>query len=507
MKKKQIYLNIIANVLSFIVSTVINFFLTPYITRTVGVAAYGFVPLASSFVSYLSIITSAFNSMSGRFITIGIHEGNEEKAEKYFSTTFFMNVGLAVFASLIFTAIVAFLERFIDIPHELIADTKMLFALIFCATVIGLVAAVYTVPMFCQNRLDIKSGISILTTIVRAIVLGICFLLFDAHIYYIGLATVAVIAVESILNYITSKRLLPQLKIEKNKFDIRLIGVLFKSGVWNSFSQLSSVLMTGLDLIVANMFLGAGESGVLSLAKVFPGLIYTVVALMISAFTPQFVQDYAHSDYKSLVNTMDFSAKLIGFVSVIPMAGFVAYGKEFFSLWVPEQDATLLIILSYLMIFEQLIGYPIQAFDGVFTAANKLKWPAIVSFLCGLLNVIAMIPLLKFTSLGLYAVAGTSTFIILIKDIAFKIPYASKCANISPLHFWKLIARYLLAFSVITIISFGIKCIFPITTWVGLILEAFITVLISVIFNFLFMFDKEEQKNVMSVVSRTIKRG
>lgn len=507
MRKKQIYLNIIANVLSFIVSTVINFFLTPYITRTVGVAAYGFVPLASNFVSYITIITSAFNSMSGRFITIGIHEGNEEEAKRYFSTTFFMNVGLAVLSSTIFAVIVIFLERFIDIPNELISDTKMLFALTFCATVIGLIEAVYTVPAFCQNRLDIKSGISIITTIVRAVILGICFLLFDAHIFYIGLATVAIIVVESILNYITSKRLLPQLKIERNKFDIRLIGVLFKSGVWNSFSQLSSILMTGLDLIVANMFLGAGESGVLSLAKVFPGLIYTVVALMITAFTPQFVQDYARNDYDSLVDTMDFSAKLIGFVSVIPLAGFVAYGKEFYSLWVPEQDASLLIVLSYLMIFEQLIGYPIQAFDGVFTAANKLKWPAIVSFMCGLLNVVSMIPLLKFTSLGLYAVAGTSTFIILLKDIVFKIPYVSKCAHVQTSHFWKLIARYLLSFCVITTVSFGIKFILPIRTWFGLISEAFITVLISIVFNFLFMFDKNEQKNVMLTFSKIVKRG
>lgn len=507
MKKKQIYLNIGANVLSFIVSTVINFFLTPYITRTVGVAAYGFVPLASNFVSYITIFLTAFNSMSGRFITIGIHEGNEEEAERYFSTTFFMNVGLAAIASSIFAVIVIFLERFIDIPNELIYDTKILFALTFFATVIGLIEAVYTVPAFCQNRLDIKSGISIITTIVRAVILGICFLLFDAHIFYIGLTTVAIVIVESTLNYIASKRLLPQLKIEKSKFDIRLIGVLFRSGVWNSFSQLSSILMTGLDLIVANMFLGAGESGVLSLAKVFPGLIYTVVALMITAFTPQFVQDCARNDYDSLVDTMDFSAKLIGFVSVIPLAGFVAYGKEFYSLWVPEQDASLLIVLSYLMIFEQLIGYPIQAFDGVFTAANKLKWPAIISFMCGLLNVLSMIPLLKFTSLGLYAVAGTSTFIILIKDIMFKIPYVSKCAKVKTSHFWKLIARYLLSFCVITIISFGIKSILPIRTWFGLIFEAFITVLVGLLFNFLFMFDKNEQKNIVLTFAKIVKRG
>ena len=51
MSKKIMVINFFANFLSFAISLIISFFLTPYIVKTVGAEAYGFVSLANSFVS------------------------------------------------------------------------------------------------------------------------------------------------------------------------------------------------------------------------------------------------------------------------------------------------------------------------------------------------------------------------------------------------------------------------------------------------------------------------
>ena len=58
---KAIALNMVANILSFGVSMVISFFLTPYITKNVGIEAYGLVGLANSFINYVNVITAALN--------------------------------------------------------------------------------------------------------------------------------------------------------------------------------------------------------------------------------------------------------------------------------------------------------------------------------------------------------------------------------------------------------------------------------------------------------------
>ena len=506
MNKKQLFLNITANILAFAVSTGINFFLTPYIINSVGIDAYGFLPLASNFTSYITVITSAFNSMSGRFITVKMHENKEEEAKQYFSTTFFVNLGLAVFSAMVFLFTVILLENFINIPSNILEDVKLLFAFTFMATVIGLITAVYGVATFCQNRLDYKSMVSIGGTVLRATILIFAFVIFKPKLFYIGLATVVITIYEGIVNYKISNKLLPQLKVDFRYFQKNLIRVLLSSGIWNSFNLLSSVLMTGLDLLITNMFIGAEEAGILGIIKVVPGLIYTIVSLMITSFAPQFVQDFAHNDMKGLVKNMDFSAKLVGFISVIPLAGFVAYGKEFYQLWVPTQNAELLVTLSVLSMISCLVSYPISAFDNTFTAANKLKWPAIAVFICGMLNVIIVFLLLKFTNLGIFAIAATSSVLIMLKDLFFKIPYVAKCVNINPIHFWKFIIRYIIAFACIIVLSFIVKAVVVINTWALLIVDATITVAFALLFNYLILLDKEEKAWVINRIRKVFNK-
>ncbi|MGN1432220.1 MAG: hypothetical protein ACI4XI_00820, partial [Ruminococcus sp.] len=70
---KQMSINIIASIVAFGVTIGINFFLTPYLVSSLGTEAYGFIGLANNFVQYATIVTSALNSMAGRFISVEYH--------------------------------------------------------------------------------------------------------------------------------------------------------------------------------------------------------------------------------------------------------------------------------------------------------------------------------------------------------------------------------------------------------------------------------------------------
>ena len=85
-RNKQLTINLVSSILAFIINMGISFFLTPYITKNIGVEAYGFVSLGTQFINYASLVTIALNSMAGRFITIEIHKKNWESANKYFNS-------------------------------------------------------------------------------------------------------------------------------------------------------------------------------------------------------------------------------------------------------------------------------------------------------------------------------------------------------------------------------------------------------------------------------------
>lgn len=99
MGNRQLGINLVASIVTYVVQYAISLVLTPYIVKELGVAAYGFVGLSTQIISYSSLITIALNSMAGRFISIEYYKGNIEKSNKYFSSVFFGNliIGAIIF--------------------------------------------------------------------------------------------------------------------------------------------------------------------------------------------------------------------------------------------------------------------------------------------------------------------------------------------------------------------------------------------------------------------------
>ena len=211
--KKRFAINGFAQVFAFLVSIGITFFLTPYIVGKLGAAAYGFVGLASNFVSYIQIITIALNSMAGRFITISVHQNKIDDARKYFSSVFFSNIILVGIISIISIVVLYRLEYIVVIPKELMYDVKILFGCIFLNFFISLVFNVYNVSTFIRNRLDLSSTRSIVAHALKALLLVGLFYFLDPAVWYIGLATVISTVYTIGTNIMFKRRLTPELQI------------------------------------------------------------------------------------------------------------------------------------------------------------------------------------------------------------------------------------------------------------------------------------------------------
>ena len=121
-RNRQLAVNLTAAGVAFAVNIGINFFLSPYIVRTVGVEAYGFWGLANNFISYASLITIALNSMAGRFLAIEVQRNDWQAANKYFSSIFFANAMAVAIMAIPATLLVLHINKFIRVPGEI---TKM----------------------------------------------------------------------------------------------------------------------------------------------------------------------------------------------------------------------------------------------------------------------------------------------------------------------------------------------------------------------------------------------
>ncbi len=505
-KSKQLFINMMATILAFVVNTGISFFLTPYITRSIGEEAYGFISLANNFVMYASLVTIALNSMAGRFITIKIHQEKYEEANKYFTSILIANIFFTLILIVPSAFIVFFLDKLLNISPELILDVKILFTLIFINFFLSIINATYSTATFVKNRLDLSSKINIVSCLLRAGILLVFFSLFKPRVLYVGIASTIVSIYTLLISIYYTKKLLKDIKVKKKYFDLKKIIEIIKSGIWNTITKLGQIFSDGLDLLVTNLFINPKAMGQLAIVKTITTCLGTFISTFAGIFSPQQTIDYAKGDTDVVVDDIKFSMKLTSFMSNMPYAFLVIFGFTFYRLWVPNADTSILNILSIVSILSQLTLSSIVPLWQIFTITNKLKVNSLVTVGTGFLNILIVFILLKYTDLGVIAVAGVSSVTAMIKNITYTPMYSAHCLGASKKTFYPEIFRNLFVTILLLAFYYVISLLMPVNSWGGLFLAVFICGVIGCIINYIFLFSKEERSSFLGILKRIIKK-
>lgn len=503
-KSKTFIINLTAQILSFAVSMGISFFLSPFIVKNVGSETYGFVSLGNNFISYVTLLTGTINSMASRFVTIEFAKKDYLKANQYFSSVFISNVAMSLILLIPSIFIVTFLDDLFNISAEIVSDVRALWAILFLQFFIGLLFNIFSVATFATNRLYLSSIQTIIGQCIRALIIILCYSFFPTHIWYIGIASISVTVYTGLINYWYTKKLTPQLKVKRHLFSFVHIKEIFLSGIWNSISSLGSILLEALDLLIANLFVGETAMGILSVSKTIPSAVSSLIGTIVNIFVPGLTIDFAKNEFLSIKRQITFSMILCGFVTCLPISVLVVLGNEFYSLWQPTLDAKVLQILSILTVSGFLVSGTINVIFNIFTVTNKVKIPALVQIASGVVNTITVLVLVNVTDLGIYAVAGVSSIVAILKNLIIIVPYASKCLNFKVTVFYPQIVKCIL--SILTSIAIGFIVTFPfnINNWVEFILFAIIVVVVSSIVYLLICTNKNDRKTIVNYVKNIL---
>jgi O-antigen/teichoic acid export membrane protein len=505
MKKKQLVLNIGANFVSVMISLIISFFVTPYIVVNLGKEAYAFVPISNNFVLYMSILTLALTSMAGRFVTLKIHKNDLEGANRYYSTSFFANLSISMLWTAICVVIVMSLDKFLNIPVEIFEDVKLLFIFMFASFIVNLSTATFYLAAYTSNRLDINSMINIFGSFARITIIFGLFLFFKPKVYYIGVSVLAYMLILGSMNWISSKKLMPQLKISISYVNFSAVKDLLSSGIWNSFIQLSNVLLTGLDLVIANIILGPSAAGLLAVAKTAPMALQALISVVPNAFSPYltilFAKESRDRFIKELLYTLKFTAILTG----IPIAAYIALSDAFFKLWVPTTAGPELTMLSTLTMISSVAAFSIMPLFHIFTITNRLKWPSVAIFLTGSANILIVLALIRYTNFGLYAIAGVSSVLEIFRCLIFVPLYSSRCINIKPSLIYRPIIKALIFMFLLVCASLGIVFLIPANSWMFILLDGSCMVVVGVLIGIGFMVNREEREKLIAPILHYLK--
>lgn len=506
MDKRRFLINLVSNALNALSGIAITFFLTPYIVKTLGVEAYGFFPLTANLLNFAGIFTMALNSMSGRYITISLEQGNIKEVNVYFNSILWGNLALSMLFLLLGGVMIAVIQWWLDIPMQLFEDVRLLFVLILGSLCINVSSTIFSVSAFALSRFDKQALINILGNLIRLGIILVLFWAFVPRIYFLGIAAFMAAIYYAIQNYRLTKRLIPEIVIGRHFFSWTALGLLLSSGIWNSLTALSNVVNTQLDLFIANRFFGASDMGMLSLTKLAPSLLQVLFGVIVPIFLPDLIKLYAKNDMGILKKELDFSFKSIFIFALLPISVFFVYGQEFFKLWVPAQDSRTLHLLSVITLTPFLIHATIETVHNVFIVTDKIKVAAIWGMLIAIGNFVLTLTLCEFTVLGLYAIPLSALITGVFSHLTFTPLYAAKCLNESSFYFYKTILKGGFNFFVLLLVLFLWKYLnlIPTDTWLLLGINCLIVTLIGLPLLFYLHLDKPLRQSLIQVLLRKI---
>lgn len=513
-KTKQLVTNMIASLLSTLVSLAISLVVYPKIIDQLGLEANGFLGLANDFVTYAAIAAMALNSMAGRFITVKLHQNDTKGANQYFNAVMYSNMAIVGFLIIPIIILVMNLDKILNIPASLIGDVKLLFIFTFINFMVTILSTTFSTATFATNRLDLTAMRKIESELIRAGILVAVFLFIPIKVSYIGFATLAATVYLFIAYIHYTKKLLPQIEINRKHFRFDKVKEILSAGIWNTVMRTGQTLTNSLDTLISNLMIGTLEMGYVGSSKPIVGSINALYETIAAVFTPALTISFAKNNKKELVGDLTSAMKLTGFFANIPLAFVAGFGVPFYTLWLARTNSIysphIMYILTLLTMFGTIVGGVISPLFNVYTVVNKLKWNSMITLGMGILSTAIVFLLLSIFDpkvYGMYIVVGTSTVLGIIKNLTFTPLYAAHCLKIKKTSFYPVIFRYTIVSIAMIILFVGLNSFLTTNSWGMLLFDILLCGVIGSIINFCFLFGKKEKQILLNTIFNFIKKN
>lgn len=469
-EKKQLVINLISQVAVIASQAIISFVLTPFVLDKLGEEAYGFIGLVTNFVSYTAIVTTSLNSMAGRFVAVAYHGGQKKEATQYYTSTFICNCMFAMLSILLSIVLAAHIAGLVNVEEGLVSDLRITIIIAFLNASVSLIGVVFGLASFVTNKLYFSSIAQLIGSLLRVVVLCSLFLFLKPHMWYYSVAALVSTATVLFMNIGVAKAILPAIQIRLNAFSGRRLFEIMKEGAWVSLQGVNRMLQTGLDLLIANLFVGGYGMGLLSVARTIPLALYSFSGSIANLFYPKMAEEYARNGVSErLQGRFLLAMRFTLLIMAVPLIGLIVYGETFYSLWLSDQDGSYVRYvqaLSFLTVISLLGSALIEPLYYADYLLRKLKISTLITLGFSILAVVVELVLLVFSPLDkLCVIAGTSSCFVFVRHAVVQPLYCSYITGIRKRVFFAPLAREIIALCSLALVYAAISALVPVDSW------------------------------------------
>lgn len=397
--------NVLSNVAYFIMSIIVGMRLVPYFVDTLGLAAYGLIPLATSITSYVTLIIDSLNTSISRFLTIDLQRSDIARANQTFNTALFgtLAIILALIPIVLLIAWVA--PKFFDIGKAASSDVFILFSLILGSVLIRAWNSNFMVTLFAYNRLDYRNLVNITNLATQLILVVTLFTVLSPSLVYVGISYFASALIALYLSYNLSHKVCPDIHISVSSYSHARFGEIGGIAFWVILDTIGFMLNANFALLVVNRLFGVVAGSEYSLVMVWSTLLYGISGLVTTAMTPMVYNYYSRRDTAGLIKFALFAMKCMG-LFMAPIIGLIClFSPELFTIWMGSDKFTHLAPLVWIVVSPVIVKVQDSAIGSIGIGYGRVKVPAFYSLFWGILNAYLSFTLPFMFGLGVYGIA------------------------------------------------------------------------------------------------------
>ena len=385
-ENEQVRKNLVFNILSLLANIAVGIFYTPFLVKSLGVVAYGVIPLALIINQYIGVITGSLTGALTRFYSIALQKNDKLEASKSLSTSFIVITAIVLLLVVPIYILIENVDKIFTIPKELVNDSKKLFFFTAISFVFSLYTSIFNVTLYAFNRLDLLNIVKIIRVTGKWLFVLFIYSFISVNVAYVGLANLLTELFLLVFSIIVFSRFSKgKVSLSLKKYDTAVLKAIGFMALWTIVHQLGDTALYRIDNILVNIFWSSKESGILGAFTELGNYTIVISTVIGSLFGPLILIAYANNRHEE-VKQMTLDRSLSVGILVAVMSGVLAgFSPILLKIWLGEEfvEYNAWLILKLFLV-------PFYASAGVFSFAarafNKVRFPAIMTVGFGFLN-------------------------------------------------------------------------------------------------------------------------
>jgi O-antigen/teichoic acid export membrane protein len=408
---KRLTFNSVSNVSRYVVSLGLAFFLTPFVVRTLGDAAYGFWVVLLSFVGYAGILELGVQPAVVKLV--GQHRGTGDRAkmEELITAAFLFFVAVGVLAAL-FVAFVLppVVPKLIKQFHEF-ERIELLFALIAADVVIMFLNYLFAGILYGWQKYHVKNLIDISAWAFNAAIV-VAFLSRGGLILLAGSKAVADL-MALLATAAACRRALPDIRPAPGRIKRSSFKELLGFGGKIFVSATTTRVSTNAQPLIISSQLSAAATAFFAIPVKLVDYSRQIVWALTTGFMPMFSELEGKRE-PALIRSLYLRYSRYVLILTVPILALIfVYGRDFIGLWISpeyaERGRYALYLLAGAALFEGLQPLLWRLFMGL----GRLNLLVAVSASASLTTVI-----LSFLLVGPMGINGVALSVLLTTGVA-----------------------------------------------------------------------------------------